>query len=186
MTRSELDFTMSWTEYANYIYDTTKLTENQAFSVVGELYDVSDAEIANHLGSSTSAISTQRNRINYNDLSKESQMQFVTPYVPATPSRIVGRISYHNTDLWPLEGTTGDVTIHASVQEGHNNYIIVVEDYIKEYEDDSNNIFAQYKDISKITIYDKPEKFLKMSPHSPRNVTEKEYYIECEGELFDK
>lgn len=186
MTESELDFTMDWTEYANYIYETTKLTENQAFSVVSELYDVSDAEIANYLGTSTSSISTQRNRINYNDLSKESQKQFVTPYVPATPSRIVGRISYHNTDLWPLEGTSGDVTIHASVQENGHNYIIVVEDYIKEYEDESNNIFAQHKDISKITIYDKPEKFLEMSPHSPQNITEKEYYIECDGELFNK
>lgn len=179
------DFTMDWIEYANYLDEATELTNNQAFAISGKLYDISDKTVADHIDSTSTSISTQRNRLDYNKLGQKEKKLFFHTHVPASPTRIIGDISYHNTNLWSKEGNTGDVTIYASVKD-KDDYIIVVEEYTTNYEDDIEGIFAQHRFNRDITIYENYDCFIKKSPHNPDDLdTQDTYNLVTKGIIFD-
>lgn len=178
------DFTMDWMEYANYIKEKTGLTRNQAFAVSGKLYNISDEKVADHINSTATSVSTQRNRLDYSGLDKKEKKLFFQPHVPASPARIIGEISYYNTDSWPQDGTTGDVVIYATVKD-KDDFIIVVEEYKTDYEDDLDGLFAKYKFNRNVTIYENYNSFIERSPHNPQDLdTQDSYNLVTKGLIF--
>lgn len=180
-----------WIEYADYINNTSTLTKNQSYAIVGKAFDVSDEEIADELNTTESAVRTQRSRVKASDLSETKRKEVWNTPIPATVFKKIGEIDYFLSDYWETDGSgSGDVQIYESYQDNKRE-VVVIENYNNvvdelSQESDDQGRRAVMKKVERHLIYDSMEDFLRNSQHSPINLPNRdnELNINKSGELF--